>query len=384
MADGIRNLRLEEFDTFIRFLERAFGMPRGNFERGYPHLYRPTPELCAVSFVMEQGGRIVSHVGVYPLEVQIQGVTWPIAGIGGVGTLPEERGNGHMTRLLHHAVGVMREQGYPLSWLIGDRQRYTSFGWERAGLSYELVFSQRSLERAGVEPVEVAVCGPEEALPVVQALQASLTCRALRPNLTDQLRKEGLWIWTTEGGYALVLGRLFGPLSIAELVSTSGQEAALIRAILDYTDRDQITWYVSGWDEERLARLMPYTRNWRLGGWEMWRIVDLARALTLGQPFMERRAAVLRDLELAIGMRPHRPSARDQTQAVTLSVRDGEVQVRPGRHADAYYEWSVVDATRLLLGGPPAARPQGMPDALWTGLRALAPIPAYLSPLDHV
>ena len=42
------------------------------------------------------------------------------------------------------------------------------------------------------------------------------------------------------------------------------------------------------------------------------------------------------------------------------------------------------DATRLLLGGPPVAKPQDMPDALWAGLKALLPIPAYLPPLDNV
>jgi hypothetical protein len=84
-------------------------------------------------------------------------------------------------------------------------------------------------------------------------------------------------------------------------------------------------------------------------------------------------------MELAIGMVEH-----DRTQAATLSVRDGEVEVAPGRHAEAYYEWSVVDAARLLLGGPPVVRPQEMPAALWNGLNALLPIPAYLPPLDHV
>ena len=49
MADGIRNLRIEEYDTFTRFLNRGFGFGRGVFETGYPHIYRPTPELCAAT-----------------------------------------------------------------------------------------------------------------------------------------------------------------------------------------------------------------------------------------------------------------------------------------------------------------------------------------------
>ena len=380
VADGIRNLRLDEYQAFIRFLDRSFGFARDVFEDGYPHLYRPTPELCAASFVMEQDGQIVSHVGVYPLEVEIDGVSWPIAGIGGVATLPEARGKGYMTQLLTTQWPSCASRPTLLSWLGGDRQRYNSFGWEigRASLRAD-VFTRRSLDRAGVEPVEIQASDPEEALPVVEALQRTLTCRAIRADLAAQLHKPDLGIWTTEGGYALTNGRPWGSISVAELASTSGQEASILRAILDWTGNDEIKWNVPACDEARLVRLMPYTSQWRLSDWEMWRIVDLARVLALAQPALQRRAEAVRDLELAIGMVEH-----DQTQIATLAVRGGEVTVMPGRHSDAYYEWPVVDAARLLLGGPPVARPQAMPESLWAGLRALLPIPAYLPPLDHV
>ena len=45
MADGIRNLRTDEFDTFMRFLNRCYGAPPGHFERTDPHHYYPSPEL---------------------------------------------------------------------------------------------------------------------------------------------------------------------------------------------------------------------------------------------------------------------------------------------------------------------------------------------------
>ena len=379
MADGIRNLRIDEYEAFIRFLDRAYGFGRGVFEAGYPHLYRPTPELCAATYVMEQGGRIVSHVGVYPLAVEIEGVLWPIAGIGGVGTLPEERGKGYMTQLLYHAIDVMRERKYPLSWLGGDRQRYNAFGWENAGQGYDLAFSRRALDRAGVEPIEIQACDPAEALSSIQAHQASLACRAVRTDLLAQLHKPDLGIWTAVDGYALIGGRPWGPLHVAELASNSGQEAALLRAILDWTGRGEIRWRVPAFDEALLARLMPCTSYWSVGSWDMWRIVDLARALSLALPTLQQRAAGVRDLELAIGMVEH-----DRTQVITLRVRDGELQVQPGRHADAYAEWPVVDVARLLIGGPPVARPPELPEPLWAGLRALLPIPAYLPSLDHV
>jgi predicted N-acetyltransferase YhbS len=373
-VDGIRNLRLEEFDSFMQFLDRAFGFSPGMFQADSPHIYRPRPELCASAFVIERDGQIVSHVGLYPLEVVVHGVTWPIGGIGGVGTLPEERGKGHMTALLERAIDVMRESDIPLSWLAGDRQRYNAFGWERAGQVYELTFSRRSLDRAVVEPIEIEARRPVDALDVVKRLYSTPAYHTLRPHLPLQLRKEGLRAWTAQDGYALVRGGAWGPLSILELISASGRELGVIRALLDWTDRDDIRWNVPAWDE-RLARLMLGVSRWRAGDWDMWRINDLAQVLALARPILSRRAAALRDFDLAIGVRE-----RDRTTVSTIAVRDGEVEIARGRHVGPYVEWSAVEAARAVLGGPPPAAEAD----LLPGLRALLPIPMVLPALDHV
>jgi hypothetical protein len=64
----------------------------------------------------------------------------------------------------------------------------------------------------------------------------------------------------------------------------------------------------------------------------------------------------------------------------TIRVRDGEVEVARGRHADSTVEWSSVEAARVLLGGPPVGLEAGVP----AGLAALLPIPVYLPSLDYV
>jgi len=375
MADGIRNLRLGEFDAFMRFLERCYGFPPGMFEVDYPHIYRPTDELCASAFVVEREGRIVSHVGLYPVQVVVHGVSWAVGRIGGVGTLTGERGAGHMTRLLRTVIDVMRESEIPLSWLGGDRQRYNAFGWEHSGQTYDLTFSRRALDRAGVEPVEIEARRPLDALDVVERLQPTLVCHVRRPYLSLHLRKEGLRLWTAQDGYAIVQGSKWGRLSISELVSASGHEMGIVRALLDWTVRDDIHWNVPAWDGERLARMMPGVSHWRLGDWQMWRVNDLAQVLTLARPVLRQRAAAMRDFELAIGVREH-----DRTDVATIAVRDGEVEVARGRHVEPYVEWSAVEAARAVLGGPPVAAECGMP----AGLRALLPIPMYLPPLEYV
>ena len=74
LGNGIRSARLEEFEPLMYLLNRCFGFSLGAFERYYPNIYRPTPELCASAYVVEDGGEIVSHVGLYPLEIVTHGI----------------------------------------------------------------------------------------------------------------------------------------------------------------------------------------------------------------------------------------------------------------------------------------------------------------------
>jgi predicted N-acetyltransferase YhbS len=373
VGQEIRNVRPEEFETLMLFLNRCFGFSAGGFERYYPHLYRPTDAFYSTAHVVESNGQIVSHVGLYPLEVVVQGVSVPMGGIGAVATLPSARGEGHMTKLLHHTIKEMRDSGYPLSWLVGDRQRYKTFGWERAGMIYDLSFSHRSLERVGIEAAPLEARFPEDAVDVVERFQSLPVYHTRRPDLVLQLRKDELRLWTMEDGYVIVEGPSYGRLSIAELVSASGQEASMIRAVLDWTGRRDISWELPAVDADRIARIMHYASGWRAGGGQMYRIIDLSGLLTAMKPILSQRAALAPDLQLAICIEEH-----DRTDAATIWVRDGDVEIAPGRHGERCVEWTSVEAARALLGGPPVAA--GVP----AELGALLPLPVYLPPLDHV
>jgi hypothetical protein len=324
--------------------------------------------------VIERTGEIISHVGVYPIEVVLHGVTVRIGGIGAVCTAASARGEGHMTRLLYHAIEEMREQGYPLSWLGGDRHRYRAFGWECVAADYELTFSRRSLERTGADPVDLEAQFPKDVFDVVSRLQPLQVCHAVRPHLDQQLLAEGRRAWTAQDGYALLKGE-WGQTTISELVSTSGREVGMVRSLLDWTGGDEMTWHLPASDHERLARVMPGASRWRLGDWQMVRIVDLTRLLEVFEPLLSSRAQWLRDSGLSIGIREH-----DRIDMATLIVRDGEVEVVPGRAADRYVEWSSVEAARVLLGGPPVSNA----DELRGLLAALFPLPVFVPGLDHV
>ncbi len=374
MATEIRHVRVEEFEDFMRYVERAFGHSKAFFQRAYPHLYQPTREALEWAYVIEEEGEIVSHVGLYPIETVTAGVRLSVGGIGAVSTSPSSRGKGYMTQLLEHIVAEMRRIGYPVSWLGGDRQRYSTFGWEIASPTYELTFTPRSLAWNDVEPVEVEEVLSEEVLDTMQRLQSVPACHAIRPHLKDQIQKMDLRFWVAEDGYAILGGQSRSHIRILELVSASDNEAGMIRAMLDWNFGDKATWTLSIWDRARIGRLMPCVSYWGSGYSGMYRINDLAQLLISAQDYLNKRAAPLRDFAVAIGVREH-----DQTTVTTLIVEDGKVTVQPGNHSEAYVELSAVEAARLVLGGPPIQDESQLPK----GLRTLFPVPCYVLPLDH-
>ncbi|HEY89303.1 MAG TPA: GNAT family N-acetyltransferase [Thermoflexia bacterium] len=368
----IRTLQPSEFEEFMRFLERAYGHSRGFFQRAYPHLYQPTPEKCSTYYVIKKEGKILSHIGLYPLRIVTAGVELPVGGIGGVATLPAARGHGHMTRLSRHVIGEMRAQAYPLSWLDGDRQRYNAFGWELAASFYQLTFSRRSLSWGQATPTPIEEVLPGEA---VEHISRFMPHPQRRPELEDQLRKADLRVWVSAAGYVIAQGQDRQRIKLVELVSASGNEIGLISAVLAWNFGEQLTWELSTWDTAQLARLMPYAADWKARAQGMYRINELTQLLQPAEHFLQERAAGVRDFALTLGIREH-----DRLTATTIALQAGVLQIRAGRHAAQYMELSPITAARLILGGPPIPELSSIPG----GLRALLPLPVYVPPLDYV
>lgn len=381
MPSEIRHVRAEEFEDFMRFIERAFGHSKAFFERAYPHLYQPNARALDWAYIVDEDGEIVSHVGVYPIESVTAGVSLTIGGIGAVSTAPGARGKGYMTQLLTHVIDEMRRLGYPVSWLGGDRQRYNTFGWELAASVYTVDVSQRSLRWHNVEPVPVEEVMAEEAIEAIRRYQALPACHTIRPDLERQLQKMDLRFWLAEDGYAILGGQGRSQLHILELVSASGREAGMIRAMLDWNFGDRASWKLSAWDELRLGRLLPVASYWSGTGTTMYRINDLTGLLLSAQDFLNTRAEALRDFSVTLKVREH-----DRTTATILTVENGTIHIEPGGEGSECsstapcVELDLIEAARLILGGPSIQAQADMPP----GLLALLPVPAYVLPLDHV
>ena len=130
MDTQIRQLADADFDEAIEVMNHAFFADGSkDFRRILPKLYRP--ELMSFNYAAVCDGRIRAVVGVFPLGWCVDDTQLRIAGIGGVCTHPEYRKRGLMQELMPHCVNEARSQGYHLSWLGGQRQRYAYFGYEK-------------------------------------------------------------------------------------------------------------------------------------------------------------------------------------------------------------------------------------------------------------
>ncbi len=138
MSENIVQLTAVDFDEAIDFLNLVFGGGRPqDFEQLLPDIYRSTERHMRCNYAIRCSGKIRSIVGMFPKEWQVGSRVLRVAGIGGVSTHPKWRGRGFMSQLMNRCGADMKEQGYHLSWLGGQRQRYGYFGYERCGVKVE-------------------------------------------------------------------------------------------------------------------------------------------------------------------------------------------------------------------------------------------------------
>jgi predicted N-acetyltransferase YhbS len=153
MSGPIVRLRGEQFDAAMQFLDRSFTKDEPmDFAGMLPSIYQRDDAAMQNNYAIVEGGEIAAVVGLFPLKLQMGDVQLRLAGVGGVSTAPEKRGQGLMTRLMSYVRDEIVRHGYDLSYLGGDRQRYRRFGWEKAGSELRIVLGKTA--RATVqEPV---------------------------------------------------------------------------------------------------------------------------------------------------------------------------------------------------------------------------------------
>ncbi len=147
MSNPIIQLTANDFEQAMDFLNLVFSVHGPHdFARLLPKIYRPTDEHMQHNYAIKENGRIRAIVGMFPMTLVMNGIPLKLAGIGGVSSHPNDRGKGHMKRLMLYCVEKMKAEGYQLSWLDGQRQRYGYFGYETCGQRFSANFEKGNIK----------------------------------------------------------------------------------------------------------------------------------------------------------------------------------------------------------------------------------------------
>lgn len=135
MAHVIERLGLSDYEDCLRFLKMSFNEydHRVDFDRELPKVFRPEQELMECNRVIREGKEIIALVGIYPMDLAVNGATLRCACIGNVATHPDHRGQGLMQELFSHCVAEADRLGIQMERLGGLRQRYNRFGFDCSG-----------------------------------------------------------------------------------------------------------------------------------------------------------------------------------------------------------------------------------------------------------
>lgn len=132
ISGRVRRAQLSDKNKMIDTMNICFSSPDRamDFLNLTPYCF--TDDRIPNHFIYETSdGKIAGAAGIYPFEMNIHGVTFEMAGIGQVSTLPEYREKGIMKQIF---AEVCREADkYDFTWLGGDRRRYGFYGWELGG-----------------------------------------------------------------------------------------------------------------------------------------------------------------------------------------------------------------------------------------------------------
>ena len=375
---SISYLKPEEYDEFMRFLEKCYRHTRDYFPRRYPHVWCKDTVDYENRLILKVDGKIVSHVGIFPLKLIVEDCTIPVGGIGGVATLQEYRGRGYMTKLMNAAIEKMKKDGYPLSVLWGDRQRYGHFGYENAGKLAYITVSLRSLKiEAKVEKIDYSRLDVDYSkLNVIKQLHEK---EPLRLERNDEFyervfKMPGLMTYIAEDNSAYVVH--FGE-RCGDIVEYGGSPESLLNLLYSLLIDLSKEFGVSSTDVAApyypyatFHELLKVSTGMKIGYEAMAKILDLKKLLEAYRPLLEKRCEEI-EVEATI-------KVKETNEVVHLELSKGSVSIE-GREKEPTIVLSERDVVKLLFNGV-----YEVPAKVPTALASVLPLPMHFTSLDHI
>lgn len=384
-----RQAQLAQFAEAMAFTDLVFRpgqKGRRIVQRQYPHVYRDEAAYARRLLIVRDAGAIVGCMAVHPLTVRLGAARVRAAGVGIVGTHPDRRGEGIMTRMLEAAIARMDRAGCALSVLGGDRQRYGHFGWENGGVRTVFHVTARSLgvpspaeRRLRLERIpqtaDVALCRRIHRLAAARPYAVDRGLGDIHPLLV----RDGKEAWTCRDGRRFAYVVAGGPQrrprpyeSVHEFGGDADLALAMIRRLLPRAERAQLS-VIAGPDQVGLLQGVSATWYSMCDG--MVNILSLPRLLLQLRPELARRAAA-RGLAAS-----YRFELDGGAAAGDLDLGGGgsRHRVRLDRHELVSLFFGCLSLDEAFAGQVG----DGLSSAALAGLARILPLPLHIPSLDH-
>ena len=306
----IRPVTSDELDRFHFLVSYAFSSDRSPESRErMKHI-----EAIGHDYALYDDGEMAACLRLYRMRMFIHGASIPLSGVSHVACLPEHRRKGYVGRLLRHALGVMREEGQPLSSLWTPHPSlYRRYGWVVASGGYFYRFNPKEI--APADPAPAAGNSrriSEEQWPAVAALYSRFAAprngyldrdehwwkeTVFRRIYDEKRRPNDVAIWTDGDGeprgyvvyHSERSDRPDGPddtkLVVEELIALDGNAyKGLLRYLLSHDLANEIVLWAR--TDEPLPLAVDEPGRVKMEHWHgfMLRIVDVAQAIAARPP----------------------------------------------------------------------------------------------------
>lgn len=128
MIEGPRGLKPDELDELIVLVDKVFGW---KMHDSFPTLF--CEDNAENMRIIKADGKVVSHIGVVPRDMVINGCRISVGNVGAVCTHEDYRNRGYAWSILEDAISTYRQKGVDMLLVSGFRKLYKLHGCAHVG-----------------------------------------------------------------------------------------------------------------------------------------------------------------------------------------------------------------------------------------------------------
>jgi predicted acetyltransferase len=384
----IERLSANDFEEAMDFVNLVFSQTYGpmDFEKILPRLYRPTDEHMRQNLVVRDNGKIRALVGLYPSEMVAGDIVLKLGGIGAVSCHPNDRGRGWMKLLMDRCMEEMAQERYDLSWLIGLRQRYMNFGYEKAGAMLEYRVNKSNLKHSheGDAPQDIKFlpmqASDQQAIAKAKALHDAqpVHCQRLLPEFYLYLISMSMQPWAAvypDGSMAGYLVANPEKNRITEIFAENDRAfAAMVRSWVERHNIQEASISLPPWEQGSARYLGGMAEDVRILNDGNWRILNWQKVME-ALLLVKSRQQRLQDGALTVEIKGD--------DKLGIQVHKGTATCRISTDR-ADVEWDPCTATRVLFGHVPPSCVTAIPEPAELLIASWFPLPLSWLLANHV